>query len=201
MPSVPSNVARATIETPDVCLKANYENSSAVKVKRPEERFAMSAADQAGGFQNRSHLLGRVDEDAKRNAPEPENEIPQREYSSDVPAVARMGKGKQAARLHGGGAKKRGGIGIATDDAVEGDNVRLWQQGGCRREVAEDESSGAGAVTRGDVTARNLKKGSGRVSNRCTGQPNGGEFGRNCSNARADIKKVEIVKWPAAQLG
>jgi len=41
----------------------------------------MGGADETADFQNRSHALGRVDEDAKGVAQEPEDEVPEGESS------------------------------------------------------------------------------------------------------------------------
>ena len=75
-------------------LTSFLDGRAAVEVERPEERFAMGGADETGGFQNRSHALGRVDEDAKGIACEAEEEVPKRESCPDVPAVAGIGEGE-----------------------------------------------------------------------------------------------------------
>src|SRR5207244_2798473 len=92
---------------------------AAVKGERPEERFAMRGTDKPGSFQDRSHLLRRMNEDAKGASSEPKEKVHDRKSPTKIPAVGRVGEGQQAARSRGRRAKQRARVGITADDAVE----------------------------------------------------------------------------------
>ena len=109
------------------------------EVEGPGEGVAMGGVGKAGSFQERSHVLRRVNEGAKGIAPQPEPGVLQRKGRAHIPAIAGIDEGNHAARASGRGPKKRVHIGIAADDAVQSDDVGVGQ-GGCGfDEVSQDE--------------------------------------------------------------
>src|SRR5438046_9013994 len=78
-----------------------------VKGERPEERFAMRGTDKPGSFQDRSHLLRRMNEDAKGAADgcgpgscrvcpcRASRIVHDRKSPTKIPAVGRVGEGQQ----------------------------------------------------------------------------------------------------------
>lgn len=119
----------------------------------------MGGMDETSSFENRRHALGRMDKDAKGAPSKPEDEVHQAEPRPHVPAIKRMCEGQQTPASRGGCAEQRASVGITTNNAVEGNDVRFRLRAGCRGEVAENELSGTGAITRTDVTACDLKIG------------------------------------------
>jgi hypothetical protein len=158
-------------------------------------------ADEACGFQDRSHALRRVNESAKGAACKPEEEVLHDGSEPRVPAITRISEGEQAARTHGRCAEQRFRIRVTANDAVERNDVRIGQRAAGLREVTDDELSGARTVTRPKVAARNVKVSGGGVCKRGTGQAKGGEFSCDHPNPRADIEKVEVMKRLAAEFG
>ena len=161
----------------------------------------MRGPDKPGGFQDRSHLVRRVYEDAKGASSDPQEKVHHRESRAEIPAVGRVGDGQQAARSCGRRAEQRARVGITADDAVEGNNVRLGQRGGGRRKITKDELRGMRAIPRADVAARKFEIGGRSVGERGAGQARGGEFPSDHANAGADIEKLEILELPAAEFG
>jgi hypothetical protein len=116
-----------------------------------------------------------------------------------VPAVPRIGERDHAPRTRSRSLEERFHIRVTTDDAVECDDIGV-RQGACDRgEVAEDELSGDGGVTRGEVAPRGLEISRRRVRERDAGQAGAGEFHRDHSNPTADVEEVEPLKRPAAE--
>ena len=65
----------------------------------------MRGTDKPGSFQDRSHLLRRMNEDAKGASSEPKEKVHDRKSPTKIPAVGRVGEGQQAARSRGRRAK------------------------------------------------------------------------------------------------
>ena len=170
-------------------------------VEGPGEGIAVGGADETGGFQEGSHLLRRVNESAKRIAGQPEPEVLHRNGRANVPTVAGIGEGDQAARASGRGPKKSVNIRLTADDAVESDDVGVGQGGGGFDEISEDEMSGAGAVTRGDLASSDVKISGRSVGERDAGEAGIGEFQGDHANSAADVEQLKSLKRLAAEFG
>jgi hypothetical protein len=88
------------------------------------------------------HAFRRVNKCPKRVAGQSLPRVHERNESSDVPAIPRIGERDQSARPLGRAAEQTFGIGVTTDDAIERDDVGIGKRGRYRGEIADDESRG-----------------------------------------------------------
>jgi hypothetical protein len=132
-----------------------------------------------------------MNERAKRVSPQPIPTVFEHHSGPDVPPVAGIGERDRAARTPSGAPEQSFHIGVTTHDAVESDDISVWQ--GVRRhgEVTEEELSGAGGVASGEMAPRGIE-----IARRCIREcdaceAGGGEFHSDHPNSTTDVEQMK----------